>query len=99
MNITHKLPDDFSRNYLQARKKISVVIQYLESLKSVTPTEPCTDESVRMLLEVLKDATLMYNDLNDIPVYNAELRAENHILKVENKRLIELNDALKKLKL
>ena len=94
MEIKHNLAIEWSREYLKARNNISLVIEYLEKLKELPPKIEVNNDSIRLLMESLKVASEMYLDLNKLPVYNMELRAENHILKVENKRLIEENKRL-----
>ena len=87
MEIEHNLAIEWSRDYLKARNNISLVIQYLDSIRQNKPTIEVTNDSVRLLMEAMKTASEMYLDLNKLPQYNMELRAENHILRVENKRL------------
>lgn len=87
MEIKHNLAIEWSRDYLKARNNISLVIKYLDSIRANKPTIEVTNDSVRLLMEAMKTASEMYLDLNKLPVYNMELRAENHILKVENERL------------
>ena len=87
MEIKHELPLEFSKSYLDTRKNITLVIQYLEALRDNQPDVKVNNNCIRLLMESLTKANEMYQDLNKLPVYNMELRAENHILKVENKRL------------
>jgi hypothetical protein len=87
MEIKHELPLEFSKSYLDTRKNITLVIQYLEALRESQPDVKVNNNCIRLLMESLTKANEMYQDLNKLPVYNMELRAENHILKVENKRL------------
>lgn len=87
MEIKHNLAIEWSRDYLKARNNISLVIQYLDNIRVNKPTVEVTNDSIRLLMESMKTASDMYLDLNKLPVYNMELRAENHILKVENERL------------
>lgn len=94
MEIKHNLTIEWSRDYLIARKNISLVIEYLEKLKELPPKVEVNNDSIRLLMESLKVANDMYQDLNKLPIYNSELRAENHVLRVENKRLIEENKRL-----
>ena len=87
MELKHNLTIEWSRDYLTARNKITLVIKYLEQLTSKPPTIQVTNDSIRLLMEAQKTASEMYLDLNKLPQYNMELRAENHILRVENERL------------
>ena len=87
MEIKHDLTIEWSRDYLKARNNISLVVKYLDSIRENKPTIEVTNDSVRLLMEAMKTASEMYLDLNTLPQYNMELRAENHILKVENERL------------
>lgn len=87
MEIKHNLAIEWSRDYLKARNNISLVIKYLDNIRVNKPTVEVTNDSIRLLMEAMKTASEMYLDLNKLPVYNMELRAENHILKVENERL------------
>ena len=89
MEIKHELPAEFSRDYLKTRDKITMVIKYLEKLGNDKPDVRVNNDCIRLLMEALNSANEMFQDLNKLPQYNMELRAENHILKVENKRLQE----------
>lgn len=89
MEIKHDLPLELSTGYLKARKNITMVIGYLDKLGDLTPSKDVNNDSIRLLSEALTTANEMYQQLNKLPVYNMELRAENHILKVENKRLLK----------
>ena len=87
MEIEHNLTIEWSRDYLKARKNITLVIKYLEQLGDLKPDVTVNNDSIKLLMEALTTANVMYQDLNKLPVINMELRAENHVLKVENKRL------------
>ena len=87
MELKHNLTIEWSRDYLKARNNINLVIKYLDSIRENKPAIEVTNDSVRLLMEAMKTVSEMYLDLNKLPVYNMELRAENHILKVENERL------------
>ena len=87
MEIEHNLAIEWSRDYLKARKNITLVIKYLEELRDNKPDVMVNNDAVRLLMEALTTANVMYQDLNKLPINNMELMAQNHVLKVENKRL------------
>lgn len=87
MEIEHNLTIEWSRDYLKARKNITLVIKYLEELRDNKPNVTVNNDAVRLLMEALTTANVMYQDLNKLPINNMELMAQNHVLKVENERL------------
>ena len=87
MELNHNLAIEWSRDYLATRHKITLVIKYLNSIKSQPPSIEVTNDSIHLLMEALKTSSDMYIDLNELPIKNLELRAQNHVLKVENDRL------------
>jgi len=100
MEVEYKTAKDYTINYLKNRDKLSLVVKYLDALKTNKPDKQVNDDCVRMLMEVLKMQSEMYLDLNYLPIYNAELEHQNHVLKVENEKLLRDNIMLtKKIKL
>lgn len=89
-------PKDFTREYLKSRDKMSLVIKYLEKILEQPPNKEVTNDCIRLIIESMKTQSELYIDLNKLPKYNVELRLENHLLKVENKKLqADLDMALK----
>ena len=99
MNIEIEVKDDLSDQYVRARNNTSLVIQYLEKLGDTPPNKVVNDESIRLLIESLTIMGKIYMNGYDLPIRMAEMQLENHIQKVEIKRLNKEIERLIKLKL
>ena len=99
MNIEIEVKDDLSDKYVRARNNASLVIQYLEKLGDTPPNKVVNDESIRLLIESLTIMGKIYMNGYDLPIRMAEMQLENHIQKVEIKRLNKEIERLIKLKL
>ena len=96
MTIEEINTKDYTTEYLKSRHNIGLVIQYLKKTLTQPASADVTNDSIRLLLDSLNIQSNLFLELNELPVFNSELRLENHFLKLSNKKLNEdLKKALK----
>ena len=87
MEVKNEITIEYTREYLKARNNLSLVIKYLDELKSKPPSIDVNNDCIRLIMEAMQVQSKLYLELNNLPVINSELQMQNHVLKIQVKKL------------
>jgi hypothetical protein len=87
MEVKNVITIEFTKEYLKARNNLSLVIKYLDELKSKQPSIDVNNDCIRLIMEAMQIQSKLYLELNNLPVINAEFELQNHVLKIQVKKL------------